>query len=78
MFQDRLNGLTFLSIKNDLLAKLYYKCLINNFASRKTASKFMVNLLFFVKLKCLIFLTCLKPPQILSYFQAYRNFRLTN
>ena len=42
MSQDRLSGLTILSIENDLFAKLEYKSLISNFASRKARSKFMV------------------------------------
>lgn len=35
MSQERLNELAILAIKKDLLAKLKYKILINNFTSRK-------------------------------------------
>ena len=35
MSQERLNGLTILSIEKNILAKLEYKNLINNFASHK-------------------------------------------
>ena len=35
MSQERLNGLTMLSIEKNILAKLEYKNLINNFASHK-------------------------------------------
>ena len=35
MSQERLNGLAIISIKKDLVSKLEYKNLINNFASQK-------------------------------------------
>ena len=35
MSQEKLNGLAILAIEKNLLAKLEYKILINNFASQK-------------------------------------------
>jgi len=35
MLQDKLNGLTMLSIESDMLKLLDYKTLINNFAAQK-------------------------------------------
>ena len=35
MLQERLSGLSILSIENEMLAELKYKNLINNFASQK-------------------------------------------
>lgn len=43
MSQDKLDCLAILCMcENDLLTKLEYKRLINNFVSRKARSKFMV------------------------------------
>ena len=35
MLQERLNGLAILSIEKNMLEKIYYKSLINNFASKR-------------------------------------------
>ena len=35
MSQERLSGLTILSIENNILEKIDYKSLINNFASKR-------------------------------------------
>jgi hypothetical protein len=50
-----LNGFVILSIKHDLLKNIEYKSLINNFVV-KTVCKVIFQYIFFLKIKCLIFL----------------------
>jgi hypothetical protein len=58
MSQERLNGLTILSIKQDLLEKIEYKSLISKFAAEIVCR---VIFFFFFKIEGLILLYRLKP-----------------
>ena len=60
MSQERLNGLTILSIEQDLLENIEYKSLISNFVAkiicRVVIFQYIYIYIFFLKIKGFIFL----------------------